>query len=113
VHTSLNWLLWKDLEKIADEKPREYCHPDCCYEVVYKFSVWGLGSLVSFVRYLGVRMLLLKLCDVNRGRKRGCCGRALEARESLESIIIVGQRGSHGVSKGLSCRVRRKVGRSA
>jgi hypothetical protein len=43
-----------------------------------------LGRLMSFAWYLGVRMLLLKLCDVNRGRKRGCCGRALAARESLE-----------------------------
>jgi len=56
----------------------------------------------------------MKLCDVNRGRerKRGCWERALAVRESLESIIV-GQRASHGVSKGLSCRARREVGRCA
>jgi hypothetical protein len=49
-----------------------------------------LSRLVFLARYLGERMLLLKLCDVNRGRVRGCWGReALEvgARESLGSIM--------------------------
>jgi hypothetical protein len=72
-----------------------------------------LGRLGSFARDLGECTLLWKLCIVNRGRKRGCWRRTVEARESFESIIIVGQTASHGVSNGLSCRVRgyEEVGR--
>jgi hypothetical protein len=57
-----------------------------CSWVLGSFGV--LSSLVFLARYLGERMLLLKLCDVNRGWVRGCRGReALGARESLESTM--------------------------
>jgi len=97
---------------VAANSPSKNPRPGCV-STEESFRSGVLERLVSVARYLGERMLLLKLCDANRGRKRGCCGRTLEARESLEESIIAGQRASHGVSKGLSCRVRREVGRFA